>query len=96
MDLLQSITETRSVITQIRELRNKHQLKMNLALPLAVLKSDIKGIYQMEGTSELLIKLANVSEFVEVDSGMEHGQSFMGMRHKYFWIYLSTRTLEKK
>jgi valyl-tRNA synthetase len=84
MDLLQSITETRSVITQIRELRNKHQLKMNLALPLAVLKSDIKGIYQMEGASELLIKLANVSEFVEVDSGMEHGQSFMGMRHKYF------------
>lgn len=82
--LLQSISELRSVVTQIRELRNKHQLKMSLPLPLAVLRSDISGLFQIEGAGDLLMKLANVSEFREVDNGFDSGQSFMGMRHKYY------------
>ncbi len=84
LDLLQQINELRNVVTQVRDLRNKHGIKMNVEVPLFILKSQQANILQYVGADTLLIKLARLSEVLETNQEIQGSQSFMGLRHKYF------------
>lgn len=81
--ILDDIREMRLVISSIRELRQKYQIKNATPLPLYVIKNQEKGIYALKGTLEILQKLTNIDGFLETDTDIPNAQSFMGMRHRY-------------
>ncbi|MBK9631468.1 MAG: valine--tRNA ligase [Saprospiraceae bacterium] len=82
--LLYQFQEIRHVITQIRDLRNKYQIKSAVPLDLFVLGSNEKGIFELKGAQDILLKLANIQAFHQIHEELKQGQSFMGLRHKYF------------
>ncbi|MEO6189070.1 MAG: valine--tRNA ligase [Saprospiraceae bacterium] len=82
--LLETISEVRNITTNVRELRSKHSIKMNVELPLYVQQSNIDNVLLTKGAKSLLIKMARLSDCTEVISEVAHTQSFIGMRHKYY------------
>lgn len=83
-DLLASMTELRTVLSQIRELRNKYGVKMNISVPLHIMKNDQTNLLVLEGAATILKKMAVLTEIYETTQEIEAAQSFMGMRQKYF------------
>ncbi|MBK9722166.1 MAG: valine--tRNA ligase [Saprospiraceae bacterium] len=83
-EILESVQELRTVITQVRELRNKHGVKMNIAVPLYIMKNEQASLLTVDGAVDILRKLAVLSEIQESEQEVKGTQSFLGMRHKYF------------
>ena len=83
-EILESVHELRTVITQVRELRNKHGVKMNVAVPLYIMKNEQSSLLTVDGAVDILRKLAVLSEIQESEQEVKGTQSFLGMRHKYF------------
>lgn len=84
VDLLANMTEFRSVITQVREQRNKYGVKMNIAVPLYYMRLDSSSPFSMKEAYDIISKMAVLSGISETDQEIEAAQSFMGMRQKYF------------
>ncbi|MBK9271594.1 MAG: valine--tRNA ligase [Saprospiraceae bacterium] len=82
--MLDHVKEIRHVITQIRDLRNKHQVKSVVSLKLDVIASSEPGIFDIQGAKDVLKKLANIESFEKIAENEASGQAFMGLRHKYY------------
>jgi valyl-tRNA synthetase len=82
--LIEQMTEIRSVVTQVRELKSKHQVKSSVAVPLYLMKNEQGNLMQLSGAVEILKKLAVLSEIAETSIEVQGAQSFLGMRDKYY------------
>ena len=74
------------IITAVRDLRNKHQLSpVNDKVDLQAIKDDeMADCFAMEGWTDIVKKMANVTEFDLVESGSEaDGSSFICGKSKF-------------
>jgi valyl-tRNA synthetase len=83
-DLLKSMMEIRSVITQVRELRNKNQVKMQVPVPLYIMANQAGNLLEITGAIDILKKMAVLSEVTKTDTEIAGAQSFLGLRDTYY------------
>lgn len=84
--ILSHMQEVRSVITQVRELRNKNQVKMQVPVPLFIMHNEQGSLLTVAGAIDILKKTAALSEVKNTDSEISGAQSFLGMRDKYYLV----------
>jgi valyl-tRNA synthetase len=94
--ILSNMQEIRSVITQVRELRNKNQVKMQVPVPLFIMHNDQGSLLDVEGATDILKKTAALSEVKNTDTEISGAQSFLGMRDKYYLVLPVTLDVESE
>ncbi|MEP7196178.1 MAG: valine--tRNA ligase [Saprospiraceae bacterium] len=94
--LLDGIQEIRNVITQSKDLRNKHSIKLNVEVPLFIHQSEQGSILSVKGAKELIIKMAKLSDCTTTDSDISNAQSFIGLRNKYYILLPITMDVEQE
>ncbi len=82
--LLDHMSELRHVISSIREIRQKNQLKMSTPLTLRVIDNDPRNLLARPGCVDLLKKMANLSTVETTATEIPNAVSFVGLRNKYF------------
>ncbi len=82
--ILQLMTEIRSVITQIRELRNKNQVKMQVPVPLFIMANQSGSLIEIEGALDILKKSAVLNDIQKTEVEIAGAQSFLGLRDTYY------------
>jgi valyl-tRNA synthetase len=83
-EVIEEITELRSVLTSTKDLRNKYGVKNAVAVPLAILPNEGISLIKDEGCFSLLKKLGNFSEVNFTSTEVADAQSFLGLRNKYY------------
>ena len=83
-EVIEEITELRSVLTSTKDLRNKYGVKNAVAVPLAILPNEGISLIKNEGCFLLLKKLGNFSEVNYTSTEIADAQSFLGLRNKYY------------
>ncbi len=83
-EVIEEITELRSVLTSTKDLRNKYGVKNAVAVPLAILPNEGISLIKNEGCFLLLKKLGNFSEVNFTSTEVADAQSFLGLRNKYY------------
>ncbi|MFZ1380351.1 MAG: valine--tRNA ligase [Saprospiraceae bacterium] len=83
-EVIEEITELRSVLTSTKDLRNKYGVKNAVAVPLAILPNEGISLIKNEGCFLLLKKLGNFSEVNYTSTEIADSQSFLGLRNKYY------------
>jgi valyl-tRNA synthetase len=84
--ILEHMKEIRSVITQVRELRNKYGIKMQLAVPLYIMQNNQGNLLDVNGAIDILIKSAALSSIENTKTEIAGAQSFLGLRDKYYLV----------
>ena len=80
-DLLQKVTQVKLLVSEIRMIRNSKQIAPKVALPLAM--KDNTNSYFKE-TENVIVKLANLSEFSTISENPASAISFMVSTHEFF------------
>ena len=80
-DLLQKVAQVKSLVSEIRMIRNSKQIAPKVALPLAM--KDNTNSYFKE-TENVIVKLANLSEFSTISENPASAISFMVSTHEFF------------
>jgi valyl-tRNA synthetase len=79
------VDNARNVISKIREVRSSKGVKMKDVLKISIQKSGSSGKYFSEkGVTEMIAKLANTEELLEVEDKVEGSVSFVADTDKFF------------
>lgn len=81
VELLQKVEQLKLLISEIRMIRNSKQIAPKVTLPLAM-KANTMGYFKE--TENVIVKLANLSEFLEVSENPTSSISFMVATHEFF------------
>lgn len=92
--VLSDMQEIRSVITQVRELRNKNSVKMQVPVPLYIMNNEQGNLLNVSGAIDILQKSAVLSEVTGTADEISGAQSFLGLRNKYFLVLPVTLNIE--
>ena len=61
-DLISKVEQAKEIITQVRDSRNKHGIKMREEIPLHIIETErSRALFQLSGWSELVQKMAFLS-----------------------------------
>lgn len=80
-ELLQKVEQLKLLISEIRMIRNSKQIAPKVSLPLAM-KANTMSYFKETGN--VIVKLANLSEFLEVNENPASSISFMVATHEFF------------
>ena len=80
-ELLQKVEQLKLLISEIRMIRNSKQIASKVSLPLAM-KANTMSYFKETGN--VIVKLANLSEFLEVNENPASSISFMVATHEFF------------
>lgn len=80
-ELLQKVEQLKLLISEIRMIRNSKQIAPKVSLPLAM-KANAMSYFKE--TENVIVKLANLSEFLEVSENPASSISFMVATHEFF------------
>jgi valyl-tRNA synthetase len=95
-DLLRIIEKAKDIISSVRDIRNKQGLKMSEALKLhAVHSKEITKAFEVNGFSEVIMKMANLSSF-DITEQEEEGKSFICGADKLILEFESTIDVEEE
>ena len=81
VELLQKVEQLKLLISEIRMIRNSKQIASKVTLPLAM-KANTMNYFKE--TENVIVKLANLSEFLEVSENPTSSISFMVATHEFF------------
>ncbi|MEY2800009.1 MAG: hypothetical protein RI934_997 [Bacteroidota bacterium] len=81
VELLQKVEQLKLLISEIRMIRNSKQIAPKVTLPLAM-KANTMNYFKE--TENVIVKLANLSEFLEVSENPTSSISFMVATHEFF------------
>lgn len=81
VELLQKVEQLKLLISEIRMIRNSKQIAPKVTLPLAM-KANTMSYFKE--TENVIVKLANLSEFLEVSENPTSSISFMVATHEFF------------
>jgi valyl-tRNA synthetase len=95
-DILNTVQEMRTVITQVRELRNKNGVKMQVPVPLYIMQNQKGNLLNETGAVDIMKKAAVLSEVNNTDVEISGAQSFLGMRDKYYLVLPVTLNVESE
>jgi valyl-tRNA synthetase len=83
--LIDNVEKAKDIISKVRDLRNQNQLKPRDPLALQVQESDsAKALFAQSGLSELVMKLATLSELTLSSDEPENAKSFISGTDKYY------------
>jgi valyl-tRNA synthetase len=80
-DLLQKVAQVKLLVSEIRMIRNSKQIAPKISLPLAM-KLNTNNYFKE--TENVIVKLANLSEFTTVTENPATAISFMVNTHEFF------------
>lgn len=81
VELLQKVEQLKLLISEIRMIRNSKQIAPKVTLPLAM-KANTMSYFKE--TENVIVKLANLSDFLEVSENPTSSISFMVATHEFF------------
>jgi valyl-tRNA synthetase len=81
IELLQKVEQLKLLISEIRMIRNSKQIAPKVTLPLAM-KANTMSYFKE--TENVIVKLANLSAFMEVSENPASSISFMVATHEFF------------
>ena len=82
---LSSVEHAKKLITQVREVRSKNGIKAKEELALYAKRSGVISTYnEIQGYSDLCIKMANLASFITIDNDEITGVNFITDAEKYF------------
>jgi len=83
--LIDNVEKAKDVISKVRDLRNQNQIKPRDPLALQVQESDsAKALFSQSGLTELVMKLATLSELTLSPDEPDNAKSFISGTDKYY------------
>ncbi len=83
-ELLSSIEGIKELVGKIRDLRNQHGIKMKEKLDCSVVSTEnVKNLYNRNGVTDTLIKLANLGSFSISEKKAQNGIAFVSGADEY-------------
>ncbi len=83
--LIGNVEKAKDIISKVRDLRNQNQLKPRDPLALQVQESDsAKALFAQTGLTELVMKLATLSDLTISPDEPENAKSFISGTEKYY------------